>query len=172
MRNALKRSYRDRHLICMFGLQTFTSLYRNHVTEVVSKRLSTCIRSTQSMYRINFSLFRVREVIYGNDRKRLYLLYARRGEIAWPNVFPYSLSRKLHASPNMCRFQMHSCMENCAVSRREIVEKYLIYSRNYSIPHRNKEKNELYDADFLVTILKIGVITSLRTRRSSITYSA
>ena len=36
----------------------------------------------------------------------------------------------------------------------KIVEKYLIYSRNYSIPHRNKEKNELYDADFLVTILK------------------
>ena len=39
-------------------------------------------------------------------------------------------------------------MENCAISRQEIVEKYLTYSRNYSIPHRNEEKNEFYDTDF------------------------
>ena len=43
---------------------------------------------------------------------------------------------------------MRSCMENCAISRREIDEKYLIYSRNYSIPHRNEEKSEFCDADF------------------------
>ena len=40
----------------------------------------------------------------------------------------------------MCRFQMRSCIENCAISRQEIDEKYLIYSRNYSIPHRKEEK--------------------------------
>ena len=43
---------------------------------------------------------------------------------------------------------MRSCIENCVISRQEIDEKYLIYSRNYSIPHRNEEKNKWYDADF------------------------
>ena len=43
---------------------------------------------------------------------------------------------------------MCSCMEKCAISRQEIDEKYLVYSRKYSIPHRNEEKNEFYFADF------------------------
>ena len=43
---------------------------------------------------------------------------------------------------------MRSSIENCAISRQEIDEKYLTYSRNYSIPRRNEEKNELYDTDF------------------------
>ena len=73
----------------------------------------------------------------------------------------------------MCRFQMRSCMENCAISRREIDEKYLIHSRNYSIPHRNEEKkHDFYDTDFLVSILKISMITSSSTWKSSFTYSA
>ena len=43
---------------------------------------------------------------------------------------------------------MRSCIENCAISRQEIDKKYLIYSRNYSIPHRKEEKSEFYDAVF------------------------
>ena len=57
-------------------------------------------------------------------------------------------------------------MGNRALSRQEIVEKYLKYFRNYFIPHKNEEKNEFQDTDFLVSILKISVITSSRTRRS------
>ena len=68
----------DKYLIWLFGWLTFTSLYLTHVTELESKRLSTCIGSTYSMYRSNFSLYRI--TLYINDRKRLHLFYARRGE--------------------------------------------------------------------------------------------
>ena len=116
------------------------------------------------MFPINFNLYRI--ALFGNDRKQLPLFYARRGEIAWPNLSHYSLSSKLQSSPNMCHFQMRSCMENCAISRREIDEKYLIYSRKYSIPHRNEEKKWILRCwFFLVSILKISLITSLRTRK-------
>ena len=98
------------------------------------------------MFPINFNLYRI--ALFGNDRKQLPLFYARRGEIAWPNLSHYSLSSKLQSSPNMCHFQMRICMENCAISRREIDEKYLIYSRKYSIPQETRKKSEFYDADF------------------------
>ena len=60
--------------------------------------------------------------------------------IAWPNVFLYSLSRKLRASPNMCHFQMRSCMENCAISRREIVKNTLYIQE--TIPYRTETRKK------------------------------
>ena len=119
----LLQRYRVPSLVCIEIM--WLKLHRNDFLRV-SDRLNRCIESTSALY--------------GNDRKQLQLFYARRGKIAWPNISHYSLSSKLQSSLNMCRFQMRSCMENCAISRREIDEKYLIYSRNYSIPHRNEEK--------------------------------
>ena len=120
----------------MFGSQTFISLYRNHVTEVVSKRLSTYIGSNKSMYRINSSLFPI--ALYGNDRKQLHLFYARHGETL--RDLKYSFKDCHGNCMHRRKCVVSKCMENCTISRQEIDEKYLIYSRNYSIPHRNKEK--------------------------------
>ena len=79
----------------------------------------------------------------------------------------------MHASPNMCRFQMRSCIEDCAISRREIDEKYLIHSRNYSIPHRNEEKKTWFLRYWFSGFnSKISMITSSSTWKSSFTYSA
>ena len=76
----------------------------------------------------------------------------------------------MHASPNMCHFQMRSCMENCAISRREIVKNTLYIQE--IIPYRTetRKKNEFYDTDFLVSVLKISMVPSSTTRRSSFTY--
>ena len=43
----------------------------------------------------------------------------------------------------MCRFQMRSCMKNCAISRQQIVEKYLTISSR-----TETRKNELFDTYF------------------------
>ena len=52
---------------------------------------------------------------------------------------------------------MRSCIENCAISRQEIDEKYLIYSRNYSIPHRKEEKifNSKNKRDYVIKNTKV-----------------
>ena len=108
----------------MFGSQTFISLYRNHVTEVVSKRLSTYIGSNKSMYRINSSLFPI--ALYGNDRKQLHLFYARHGETL--RDLKYSFKDCHGNCMHRRKCVVSKCMENCTISRQEIDEKYLIYS--------------------------------------------
>ena len=108
-------------------------LYRNDFLRV-SDQLNRCIESTPALF--------------GNDRKQLQLFYARRGEIAWPNVSHHSLSSKLQSSLDMCRFRMRSCMENCAISRLKIDEKIPSIFQKIFHPHRNEEKNEWYDTDF------------------------
>ena len=77
----------------------------------VSDRLNRCIESTSACFESPHKETIVNGYIYFSPAWR---------NIAWPDVLPYSLSRncKLHASPNKCRFQMRSCMENCAISRK------------------------------------------------------
>ena len=81
--------------------------------------------STKSMYRINFSLFRI--TLYENDRKQSDLFYALRGET----------SRGLMYSFKACR---GNCMHRrtCVVSRCVVVWK--------TVPFHGKKlmKNTLY----------------------------
>ena len=100
----------------------------------------------------------------------LRLVYARSDETSRDLTYSFIACHGNCMHRPTCHFQMRCCMENCAISRREIVKKYFIYSRNYSIPHRNEEKNEFYNTDFLVSVLKISMIPSSTTRRSSFTY--
>ena len=90
------------------------------------------------MYRINFSLFRI--TLYGNDCKQLHLFYALRGETSRDLMYSF---RACHGN---CMHRRTCVVSKCvvvwktAISRREIDENYLMYSRNYSIPHKNEEK--------------------------------
>ena len=89
--------------------------------------------------------------------------------IVWPKVFLYSLSRKLHASPNVCHFQMRSCMENCAISWREIVKNTLYIKE--TIPYRTETRKKwILRYWFSGFSSKISMILSSTTRRSSFTY--
>ena len=116
MRNALHGSYRDRHLIWKFDLLTFNSLYLDHVTEVVS---------TKSMYRINFSLFRI--TLYENDRKQLDLFYALRGET----------SRGL-------MYSFKACRGNCMHRRTCVVSKCVVVWKTVPFHDDKLMKNTLY----------------------------
>ena len=109
-------------------------LYRNDFLRV-SDQLNRCIESTSALF--------------GNDRKQLQLFYARRGEIAWPNVSHYSLSSKLQSSLDVCRFQMRCGMENCAISRLEIDQKIpYIFQKIFHPAQKRGKKNEWYDTHF------------------------
>ena len=46
----------------------------------------------------------------------------------------------MHASPNVCHFQMRSCMENCAISWREIVKNTLYIQE--TIPYRTETRKK------------------------------
>ena len=91
----------------------------------ISDRINRCIESTPI-------------ALYGNDRKQLHLFYARHGETL--RDLKYSFKDCHGNCMHRRKCVVSKCMENCTISRQEIDEKYLIYSRNYSIPHRNKEK--------------------------------
>ena len=105
-------------------------------------------------------------------KRQLTVTFSLRPEwwnIAWPDVFLYSLSRKLHASPNVCHFQMRSCMENCAISWREIVKNTLYIQE--TIPYRTETRKKwILRYWFSGFSSKISMIPSSTTRRSSFTY--
>ena len=97
----------------------------DHVTEVMSKRLSTCIGSTKSMHRINFSLFRI--TLYGNDCKQLHLSYALRGET----------SRDL-------MYSFRACHGNCMHRRTCVVSKCVVVWKTVPFHDEKLMKNTLY----------------------------
>ena len=100
-------------------------MYLDHVTEVMSKRLSTCIRSTKSMHRINFNLFRI--TLYGNDRRQLHLFYALRGET----------SRDL-------MYSFRACHGNCMHRRTCVVSKCVVVWKTVPFHDEKLMKNTLY----------------------------
>ena len=91
----------------------------------MSKRLSTCIGSTKSMHRINFSLFRI--TLYGKDRKQLHLFYALRGET----------SRDL-------MYSFRACHGNCMHRRTCVVSKCVVVWKTVPFHDEKLMKNTLY----------------------------
>ena len=118
--------------------------------------------------RINFSLYWI--TLDENDRKQLHLSYARRGETS------RDLMCSLKACHANCMHRWKCVVFKCVVAwktvpfhDRKLLKNTLQISRNYFIPHRNEEKMNYAIMIFLVSILKIGVITSSRTLWSSFT---
>ena len=115
------------------------------------------------MYRINFSLCWI--TLYENDRKRLQLFYARRGET----------SRDL-------TYHIKACHGNCMHHPICVVFKCVVVWKTAPFHDRKSLKNTLHIPEtipsrtetrkkmnsriliFLVSILKIGAITSSRTQ--------
>ena len=93
----------------------------------VSDRLNRCIESTSACF----------ESPHKETTVNGYIILRSARDLAYFRKACHAIT-----SPNMCRCQMRSCMGNCAISRLDIVEKYLIYSKNYSFPHKNEEKTE------------------------------
>ena len=91
-------------------------MYLDHVTEVVT---------TKSMYRINFSLFRI--TLYGNDCKQLHLFYALRGET----------SRDL-------MYSFEACHVNCMHHRTCVVSKCVVVWKTVPFHDQKLMKNTLY----------------------------
>ena len=96
------------------------------------------------------------------------VFYARRGETS--RDLSYSL-KACHANC-MHRQTFVVVWKTLPFHDEKLIKKYLIYSRNYSNQHRDEEKNEFYNTNSLVSILKISMITWSRTRRSPFTYNA
>ena len=120
------------------------------------------------MYRINFSLCWI--TLYENDRKRLQLFHAQRGET----------SRDLTYHIKACH---GNCMHHpiCVVFKRVVVWKTApLHDRKSlkntlhipeTIPSRTETRKKMNSTIliFLVSILKISVIASSRTQWSSFT---
>ena len=120
------------------------------------------------MYRINFSFCWI--TLYENDRKRLQLFYARRGET----------SRDL-------TYHIKACHGNCMHHPTCVVFKCVVAWKTAPFHDRKSLKNTLHIPEtipsrtetrkkmnstiliFLVSILKISVIASSRTQWSSFT---
>ena len=147
MRNPLNGSNRDRHFICMFGLYTFTSLYRNHVTEIVSKRLSTC--TADRLNRCFKSTSACIESPYLETTENSYLYFT-------PGVVK---SRDLTCPITACQANCNH-RRTCVISKCVVVWKTVPFHDEKlmknplfipeSIPSRTetRKKSEFYDADF------------------------
>ena len=96
-----------------------------HVTEVMSKRLSTCIGSTKSMHRINFSLFRI--TLCGNNCKQLHLFHVLRGETSRDLIYSF-----------------RACYENCMHRRTCVVSKCVVAWKTVPFHDEKLMKNTLY----------------------------
>ena len=85
----------------------------------------TEVVSTKSMYRINFSLFRI--TLYGNDRKQSDLFYALRGETSRGLVYSFK-----------------SCRGNCMHRRKCVVSKCVVVWKTVPFHDEKLMKNTLY----------------------------
>ena len=137
----------------------------------MSKRLSTCTGSTKSMHRINYSLFW--NTLYANDCKQLHLFYALPGETSRGLMYSFK------ARHGNCMHRRTCVVSKCLVLWKTVPfhDEKLMKNTLYipeTIPSctETREKNDFYETDFLVSILKISMITSSTTWRSSFTYSA
>ena len=91
----------------------------------MSKRLSTCIGSTKSMHRINFSLFRI--TLCGNNCKQLHLFHALRGETSRDLIYSFRV-----------------CYENCMHRRTCVVSKCVVVWKTVPFHDEKLMKNTLY----------------------------
>ena len=136
------------------------------MTEAVSKRLSTCIGSTYSMYRVKFSWYWI--TLYENDRTQFHVFYARRGETS-RYVFPEAFyANFMHRQT--CVVSKYGVVGNIVPCQDETLSKNNLYNPE-TIPSRTETSKTMQSTMLicLVSILKIGVITSLGTRWSSFT---
>ena len=121
------------------------------------------------MYRINSSLCWI--TLYEKDRKRLQLFYARRGETS------RDLTYHIKACHGNCMHHPTCVVFKCAVAWKTALfhdRKSLKNTLHIpeTIPSRTETRKKMNSRIliFLVSILKIGVIISSRTRWSSLLF--
>ena len=126
----------------------------------------SCVETT--FYRINFSLCWI--TLHENDRKRLQLFYARRGETS------RDLTYHIKARHGNCLHHPTCVVFKCVVAwktarfhDRKSLQNTLHIPE--TIPSRTETRKKMNSRRliFLVSILKIGVITSSTTQWSSFT---